>query len=68
MKTEIRITHAMITTYAPTEHDHLIARNANIGNMYDIREMDGRRVLWHKGHRTVAGIVDVIPLRQESKA
>ena len=68
MITEIRITHAMITTYAPTEQDHLIARNANIGNMYDIREMDGRRVLWHKGHRTVAGIVDVIPLRPQAKA
>lgn len=26
------------------------------GNFYEVRENDGRQVIWHKGHRYVVGV------------
>ena len=63
MKTEtVLISESGRIQYSSSE-DELMACYNNLCKIYEIRVIDGFRVLWHKGHAMKVGTIETIPAR-----
>lgn len=63
MKTEtVLISESVRIQYFASE-DELIACFNNLCKIYEVREINGFRVLWHKGHNMKVGTIETIAAR-----
>ena len=63
MKTEtiLKTTSGMIQNYS--SETALVEHYNRNGKLYEVKDGANGRELWHKGHKTLAGVIETIPAR-----
>lgn len=60
-ETTVKTTSGLVQYFS--NEDIVLANYNRSGKFYEIRDGLNGRELWHKGHKTIAGVIETIPSR-----